>query len=367
MIKNKGSRGKKLLTVIVLFLGIVLICLALGIILSIPSRTREIFGPAAPDLPLSKTYTQSIILLSSGDALFQPIQTASADILFTIEQGDSLDTMIGKLSQLGLIKHNQAFRAYLIYSGIDTRIQPGDYQFSSSISEVELANQFSTPNASQANLIVLAGWRVEEIGEALNQAGIELAKEQLIDLVHTNKKEGYLFPGSYLVSRDIQAQDLMDILYDDFVSNITSDLETQIINQGLSLHQAVILASIIEREAILEAEMPQIASVFLNRFKADMNLAADPTVQYALGYNTSQETWWTNPLSADDLEILSPYNTYKNAGLPPGPICNPSFSALQAVAMPANTDFYFFRAACDGSGSHQFAETYQEHLQNACP
>ena len=112
--------------------------------------------------------------------------------------------------------------------------------------------------------------------------------------------------------------------------------------------------------------MPLIASVFLNRLRADMNLAADPTVQYALGYNQAQESWWTNPLSLEDLEFSSPYNTYLNPGLPPGPICNPSLAAIEAVASPADTTYFFFRAACDGSGRHSFAESFDEHLGNAC-
>ena len=132
------------------------------------------------------------------------------------------------------------------------------------------------------------------------------------------------------------------------------------------MHQALILASIIEREAILDEEMPLIASVFLNRLDQNMQLAADPTVQYALGYNSNQNSWWTNPLSLEDLKYQSPYNTYIHVGLPPGPICNPGLNALQAVAMPAQSDFFYFRAACDGSGSHNFAVTFEEHLENGC-
>jgi UPF0755 protein len=113
--------------------------------------------------------------------------------------------------------------------------------------------------------------------------------------------------------------------------------------------------------------MPLIASVFLNRLNADIKLDADPTVQYAVGYNAAQATWWTNPLSFEDLQLDSPYNTYLYAGLPPGPICNPSIDALRSVAFPAQTPYYFFRAACDGSGRHLFAETFDEHVNNACP
>ncbi|MBP1704218.1 MAG: hypothetical protein H6Q38_3325, partial [Chloroflexi bacterium] len=101
--------------------------------------------------------------------------------------------------------------------------------------------------------------------------------------------------------------------------------------------------------------------------QAGMKLDSDPTVQYAIGFNPEQNTWWTNPLSTNDLQFNSPYNTYLNWGLPPGPIANPSLEALQAVANPAQTPYYFFRAACDGSGKHAFAETLEEQVRNACP
>jgi len=98
-----------------------------------------------------------------------------------------------------------------------------------------------------------------------------------------------------------------------------------------------------------------------------MRLETDPTIQYALGFNPALNTWWKVPLSLEDLSITSPYNTYKNIGLPPGPISNPSLIALQAVAYPAQTPYYFFRARCDGSGLHNFSESFEQHLENGCP
>ncbi len=111
---------------------------------------------------------------------------------------------------------------------------------------------------------------------------------------------------------------------------------------------------------------PMIASVFINRLNVGMKLDSDPTVQYAIGFNKEQNTWWTNPLNLDDLKIDSPYNTYLNTKLPPGPIANPGLEALQAVAFPARTPYFFFRAACDGSGRHLFSKTYDEHIHNEC-
>ena len=136
--------------------------------------------------------------------------------------------------------------------------------------------------------------------------------------------------------------------------------------QGLSLYQGLILASIVQREAVVAAEMPIIASVFHNRLKVPMKLETDPTVQYALGYNASSNSWWKTPLTFSDLEVDSPYNTYLYPGLPPTPIASPGLAALQAVAYPAQTPYYYFRAACDNSGKHNFSETFEQHLQFAC-
>jgi len=110
-----------------------------------------------------------------------------------------------------------------------------------------------------------------------------------------------------------------------------------------------------------------IASVFYNRLRASMKLDSDPTVQYALGYNDEKGTWWTNPLSLDDLKANSPFNTYLYPGLPPGPIANPSLEALKAVVFPAESPYFYFRAACDNSGTHVFSVSFEEHVNNACP
>ncbi len=149
--------------------------------------------------------------------------------------------------------------------------------------------------------------------------------------------------GIIIVESDTKS--LLNLFYERFITQITPEMEARISEQGLTLHQAVVLASIVEREAIIEEEMPKIAAVFINRLRGSINLGADPTVQYALGYNTTQGVWWTNPLSLDDLKLPSSNNTYENPGLPPGPICNPSAIALQAVANPVQSTYLYFRAA----------------------
>jgi len=365
MAKNE-SRGKGFLIIIILVLFLVALCLLAGITATIPARAEQVYGPPSPNLSTIKLYQQSLTLLLSQNKLFKPGNLSGEEIYYPVEQGESLDNILAGLTHLGLVRHSNEFRAYLIYSGIDTRIQPGEFLFPAGLSEIEVAEMLSGSASQRTTVSILAGWRVEEIAENLSGLGLSLDPAIFQEIVRRENKEGYLFPGNYQVDREISEQDLIDQVYKNFISHISQDFESKVSNLGLTTHEAVILASIVEREAVAEEEKPIIASVFLNRLQMNINLGADPTVQYALGFNETQSTWWTNPLSLDDLKLPSSYNTYVNPGLPPGPICNPGVSALQAVANPAETTYLYFRAACDGSGLHIFAETFEEHLANAC-
>ncbi len=173
-------------------------------------------------------------------------------------------------------------------------------------------------------------------------------------------------PDAYILPRETTVEQLLDVMARNFAQHISADMRAGFAAQGLNPYQAVTLASIVERESIHDEEQPLIASVFLNRLKIGMTLGSDPTVQYALGYDSINQTWWKNPLSLNDLKFDSPYNTYLYAGLPPAPIANPSLSALQAAAFPEVSSYYYFQAKCDNSGYHNFAATFEEHMANGC-
>ncbi len=224
---------------------------------------------------------------------------------------------------------------------------------------------------------------MEEIAASLPTSGLDITPEAFFAAANSAppglgllpvsspkgasaSSEGFLYPDTYILPRETTAEALVGEFLRNFSLHLTTDLREGFNRQGLDVYQAVTMASIIQREAVVADEQPQIASVFINRLNIGMKLETDPTVQYALGYNTSQGTWWTNPLSAEDLKFDSPYNTYIYTGLPPGPIANPSLGALRAIAFPAETPYYFFRARCDGSGLHNFAVTFEEHVQNGC-
>jgi len=350
-------------------------------LLTIPQQAREAFGPPASNLNQGQIYLLSAQLLLQKKALIEPANPTALPVVFVVESGESTSSLINRLAEAGLISQPGAFRNYLVYTGLDTGLQSGEHTLSAAMSAVEIAAALQSYTPRDTNFVVLAGWRIEEIAAALSVNGLTGEPQDFISAASQHPaswvlsselpaeagSEGFLFPGNYEISRDTQPAELVAILLQRFANEITPDLRAGFSTQGLNLYEAVTLASIVEREAIIDDEMPMIASVYLNRLAIGMKLDADPTVQYAVGYNTSQQTWWTNPLRARDLEIESLYNTYRYAGMPPGPIANPGLAALQAVAAPAESPYYYFRARCDGSGLHNFAITYQEHLLNACP
>ncbi len=346
----------------------------------ITSQAEHKFG--APSQQLSyrqRLYLSGLILMQSKD-LTQPVNPSGSEVNLTIDLGESVSSITGKLWEEGLISNPGVFRSYLQYTGLDTSLKAGDYKLSPAMSPIEIAQAIQSSISADVTLTILPGLRTEEIANALPTSGFDVTAEEFFSAVHTHLEgysfstcmaddslEGYLFPGSYSLPRESTLNDLLPQILMNFDTQVNPELHSGFATQGLDLCQAVTLASIVQREAVLEEEMPIIASVFYNRLNSGAILASDPTVQYALGFNPKQDTWWTNPLSLQDLKVDSPYNTYIYTGLPPGPISNPGLAALKAVAFPAQTPYYYFRAACDGSGRHLFSETFDEHLANECP
>jgi UPF0755 protein len=286
-----------------------------------------------------------------------------------------------RLIRMALNNHSAYSRAnylydYLVYTGLDTTLQAGQYNLSPALSMIDIARKLQDATPEDITFVILPGWRMEEIAASLPTSGLDISPETFIAAAQTPPHvlsfaspatmEGFFLPDSYLLPRPTTVVQLLEIIARNFTLHITDNMRAGFSAEGLDVNQAVTLASIVERESIHNEEMTLIASVFINRLNASMTLGSDPTVQYALGYNSVQNTWWTNPLSLDDLKFDSPYNTYIYAGLPPTPISNPSLDALKAVAFPESSPYYYFQAKCDKSGYHTFAVTFEEHLANGC-
>lgn len=355
-------------------LGFVSLVLFFGI----PYLAQKIYGPPNPILDPLDIFKFSVRLIWYNGQLTQPLDFSNAEQFFSIESGESVASIAYRLEESGLIRSDGPFRDYLIYAGLDTTIQAGTYTLSPSLSIIDVAHALQNATPEEITFVILPGWRMEEIAASLSTSGLNISSDSFLSsaisappgwdfLPASTSTEGFLFPDSYILSREISVEDLVQTILRNFSFHLTNDLRERYNQLGFDVYQAVTLASIVQREAVNPDDRELIASVFFNRLSIGMRLDTDPTVQYALGYNISQGTWWTNPLSAEDLKINSPYNTYIYSGLPPGPIANPSLEALQAVAYPAESPYYYFRARCDGSGLHNFAVTFEEHVQNACP
>ena len=343
----------------------------------VPARASLLYGPPAKDLSIPNRIEYSTRLLSYGDELTTPLDMNGAEQPFRVESGESVASIADRLEGLGFISNGQAFFDYAVYTGIDLTIQSGDFTLSPAQSIIDIAQSLQNFSPNDATLVILPGWRMEEIAASLPTSGLTIAPETFLAAANTPPQvlsfaapvtmEGFFFPDTYTLPRETTLDQLLDVIGRNFAAKLTQDLQNGFATQNLSIYQAVTLASIVEREAVRKEESATIASVYLNRIALGMKLDADPTVQYALGYQFDTGSWWKSPLALTDLEVISIYNTYQNMGLPPTPISNPGLEALMAVAYPQTTSFYYFRAACDGSGLHVFAATFEEQIANGCP
>jgi peptidoglycan lytic transglycosylase G len=364
---------------------VLILCLGVfavgGLFIGLPLAAEDTFGSSSPAMdPIERAYL-SLKLLLQTDTLKAPFDVHGTSQPFQVQLGESTYDITNRLETEGFIANAEAMRDYLVYAGLDTSIQAGEYSLNPRMTCLEIAHALQDATPAEVIFRILAGWRMEEIAAILPTSGLNISSDSFLDSVRNPDSslvpelkipsaaslEGYLFPDSYRFPRQITIDGFIHTMLDNFQLKVDSEMRTSYQNRGLTLYQAVILASIVQREAIVETEMPLIASVFLNRLSAGMKLDSDPTVQYALGYDDTKSTWWKTPLTLDDLAFSSPYNTYLQAGFPPGPISNPGLSALKAIAFPSQTEYFYFRAACDGSGQHNFSQTFEEHQQNACP
>jgi hypothetical protein len=218
------------------------------------------------------------------------------------------------------------------------------------------------------------GWRREQVAEAITAAatmftggdflattdpGVSAPFDFVMERPAGASMEGFLFPGTYTVQNDTTAEQFRDMLLAAFAANVTPQMRADAAAQGVTFYQALIIASVVQREVRGPETQKLVASVIYNRYRDGNRLAATVTVQYALG---GPGNWWPRA-TGQGLKVDSPYNSYTLPGLPPGPIDSPGLSAIAAALYPAQTDYYYHTQACDGSGE-AFATTYEEHLAN---
>ena len=291
------------------------------------------------------------------DSQLSAVSDDKSTKIFVVDKGESFSSVAAQLKQENLIKSSWAFTFFAKQSGYSDKIQAGTFRLSPSFSSYDLLKTLTSQPLDNW-ITFIEGWRIEEMADRLSEQSLG-DRGQFIKVA----KEGYMFPDTYLFPKDYSAAQIAKRLRDTFDQKYTDDLKAKIRKLGLTEGQGVILASIVEREGRSEQVKTSIASILLKRLKIGMGLNVDATIQYALGYQKDEKSWWKRNLTKDDLTIDSPYNTYIHSGLPPTPICNPGLASLQAVANadPSTPYLYYYH---DSKGVSHYAKTLEEHNQN---
>lgn len=324
---------------------------------------------------MHKLFTLLLFLFGASVLLFtlwfsnvsKPINPQnSAKVEFIIEQGESLDKIGNRLQSAGLIRSLSAFKLMVWRLNLSQKIQAGYVYLSSSQSLENIIISLTKSTTKQVWVTIPEGLRRQEIAKILSSAFSKDNTQSKFDvqqfLSQTVNLEGKLFPDTYAFRPDSSTQEVINRLTARFDEIITkNNIPSQ------NLNQTVIIASLLEREAASDSEMPEIAGVIMNRLNGKWPLQIDATVQYAIGTASCRSLdckWWPAPLSASDLKIKSAYNTYQNQGLPPAPICNPGAASLKAASNPVTTSNWFYLHGTDGQ--IHFAATSKEHSKNVC-
>lgn len=323
-------------------------------------------------------FALSLYLQSQSEIINTPVSDDPAPVPFTVEVGENAATVAARLSEQQLITDQDVFRLFLRYNQLDASLEAGDYELRRNMNMREIAQALQKANFEEVVITIPEGWRAEQVAEHLTQQnimdgslflatvrqGTGVEHPLLADRPAGASYEGYLFPDTYRLPIKATPEDLIGRMVENMASKIPPNALDLAAAQGYSFYEIMTIASIVEREAVIPDERPSIASVYLNRLVEGMYLQADPTVQYAMGYQTDSGQWWKTPVTLEEYaQVNSPYNTYMNPGLPPGPIANPGASSINATLQPAETTYLFFMG-CGGEGAHLFAVDFATHEAN---
>ncbi len=338
-----------------------------------------------------------------------PVSGDDRTVEFRVEPGTLARDIAEQLHAAGLIGDSRLFEAYVREVGMDQDLKAGTFFLRANMTPVEIAEVLSSDLAAGVRVTIREGWRLEQVADfleaegrvsgeayrriasepdfsaledailALSGAGRQGDSQDCCPEVHKrwpfltslpqgSSLEGYLFPATYILPADgPKASGLILRQLDAFGERMAPlhELAGEGGSPGPTLHEALVLASIVEREAVVDLERAAIAGVLFNRLQAGMLLEVDATVQYAMGYQEASGQWWKTPVFLEEYQAVdSLYNTYLYAGLPPGPIASPGEDAFRAALNPEQHGFYFYVATPDGSGAHAFSETFAEHAEN---
>lgn len=310
----------------------------------------------------------------------QPVEPAGPAVTVTIEKGMGSSQIADLLEQEGIIRNGLFFKGYLKWVGEGASFKAGTYSVSPGDSYDTLISRMNAGDVVKEETVVFTipeGYTAAQVADKLaaawNQkaevflqlidsgAGLEavstLEIPDIPDLRH--RLEGYLFPETYELAKDSTPQEVIEAMLEQLVKKLDTipEWKAKLANRGLSLHELLTVASLVEREVVVDEERPIVAGVIYNRLDKGQKLEIDATVQYLLDKQKER-------LYEKDLQVDSPYNTYKNEGLPPGPISSPGLASIEAAMTPEVSDYFFYVTKKDGSQGHLFGRTYKEHLAN---
>lgn len=281
----------------------------------------------------------------------------SVSTIFIIKPGESLNIISNNLSNQGLIRNKIIFYLIVKQLGIDRKIQAGEFKLSPDMTANEVAKNL-THGTLDIRVTLIEGTRKEEMAQVISK-NFNITEVEFIKAAN----EGYIFPDTYDFPRVATTETILLKINETFKNKFDQKLHEMAKNKGLTEKQVLILASLVEREARQSSTRQKVASIILKRYLADWPLDLDATVQYALGYQVNEKSWWKKDLTNEDKKIDSSYNTYKNKGLPPGPICNPSLSSIEAVInADENTPYWYYLT--DKNGVMHYSVTLEEHQNN---
>lgn len=369
-------------------LRLILLILALGVVVAAPlggawyllrGRDRG-QGALQVEMPGSADVLMELVARVRAGDLQTPASDDPTPVTFVVEPGETAAQIAQRLQDEGLVRDADLFRLLLRVRGADTRLEAGQFELrrNMTMDEIIVALQHGRPPT--VRVTIPEGLRAEEVATILAAQGL-INPEEFLSLVRTGEGfdyaflrdrpagvtpslEGYLFPDTYEIPTEYDTPQVLGLLLENFDRRFDAEMRRKASEAGMTIHEVVTLASIVERETVIPEEAPLIASVYRNRLNIEMKLDADPTVQYAMGYDATQGTWWRT-LLLEDYTYPSPYNTYLSVGLPPGPICSPGLGALRATLEPADAPYLFFVAnGRTKDGSHIFATTFEEHQRN---
>jgi UPF0755 protein len=292
----------------------------------------------------------------------------AAEQFVEIPPGSSQAAMGRRLADAGVVRSETVFRLAVWMRGAGRRLQAGEYRFDTAMSPAEVADKIRRGDVFLQAITFREGLTIRQMSELYEGRGFGRASEFVAAArsgtriaaldPHASDLEGYLFPDTYSLPRRTTAEQLVERMVVAFEKVMTADLRGQAAARGMSVRELVTLASLVEKETGKPEERPLVSAVYHNRLRIKMALYCDPTVIYAL----ERAGRYTGDLTRDDLQFDSPYNTYRYAGLPPGPIAAPGRASLEAAANPADVPYLYFVSRNDGS--HVFAETLDEHNRN---